>query len=146
VTEMTALAGTMGRHYALAEGQPPDVAEAIFESVLPRQARVVTKPYPTPTLVCAAQPPARAARHAPALPGAACSGVGLRVGSARAAGRAPQAAAAGSAVPRQTRHVTAWAVDQARSLCELRKLAEPRWRAAIMGSALQGSSHEGVTC
>ena len=26
VTDMTALAGTMGRHYALAEGQPPEVA------------------------------------------------------------------------------------------------------------------------
>eukprot|EP00887_Chlorella_sp_A99_P006103 scaffold22.g6103.t1 len=38
VTEMTALAGTMGRHYALREGQDPAVAEAIFESVLPRQA------------------------------------------------------------------------------------------------------------
>ncbi len=108
MTEMTALAGTMGRHYALAEGQPPDVAEAIFESVLPRQARVVAKPYPNPTLVCAAQSPPRAAGHAPALPGAACSGVGSRVGSARAEGRAPQTAAAGSAVPRQARHVTAW--------------------------------------
>lgn len=39
VMEMTALAGTMGRHYALAAGQPADIAEAIFESVLPRQAR-----------------------------------------------------------------------------------------------------------
>ncbi|KAK9839286.1 hypothetical protein WJX81_005719 [Elliptochloris bilobata] len=38
VTEMTALAGVMGRHYALAEGQPPEVAQAIYESVLPRQA------------------------------------------------------------------------------------------------------------
>ena len=36
--EMTALAGVMGRHYALAEGLPHDIAEAIFESVLPRQA------------------------------------------------------------------------------------------------------------
>lgn len=38
VTEMTALAGIMGRHYALMEGQTPDVAAAIFESVLPRHA------------------------------------------------------------------------------------------------------------
>ena len=38
VMEMTALAGVMGRHYALAEGLPHDIAEAIFESVLPRQA------------------------------------------------------------------------------------------------------------
>ncbi|KAF8057144.1 EDD1 [Scenedesmus sp. PABB004] len=38
VTEMTALAGTMGRHYAQAQGLPEDVATAIFESVLPRQA------------------------------------------------------------------------------------------------------------
>lgn len=38
VMEMTALAGTMGRHYALQEGLPSAVAEAIFESVLPRQA------------------------------------------------------------------------------------------------------------
>ncbi|KAK9809022.1 hypothetical protein WJX72_008075 [[Myrmecia] bisecta] len=36
VTEMTALAGTMGRHYALREGLPEAVAEAIWESVLPR--------------------------------------------------------------------------------------------------------------
>ena len=38
VTEMTALAGVMGRHYALREGQDPAVATAIFESVLPRNA------------------------------------------------------------------------------------------------------------
>lgn len=38
VTEMTALAGIMGRHYALKEGQDPAVAAAIFESVLPRNA------------------------------------------------------------------------------------------------------------
>lgn len=38
VMEMTALAGTMGRHYALKQGLPEPVAEAIFESVLPRQA------------------------------------------------------------------------------------------------------------
>lgn len=38
VMEMTALAGVMGRHYALREGQDPAVAQAIFESVLPRNA------------------------------------------------------------------------------------------------------------
>lgn len=38
VTEMTALAGIMGKHYALMEGKDPDVATAIFESVLPRNA------------------------------------------------------------------------------------------------------------
>jgi glycyl-tRNA synthetase len=38
VTEMTELAGIMGRHYALREGQSPEVAQAIFESVLPRFA------------------------------------------------------------------------------------------------------------
>lgn len=38
VTEMTALAGVMGKHYALLEGKKPEVAEAIFESVLPRHA------------------------------------------------------------------------------------------------------------
>ena len=38
VTEMTALAGVMGQHYALMEGQSPEVALAVFESVLPRNA------------------------------------------------------------------------------------------------------------
>lgn len=38
VMEMTALAGTMGRHYALKEGLAPELAEAIFEAALPRQA------------------------------------------------------------------------------------------------------------
>ncbi|KAG2494176.1 hypothetical protein HYH03_007534 [Edaphochlamys debaryana] len=38
VTEMTALAGTMGRHYAHKQGLPQEVAEAIFEACLPRQA------------------------------------------------------------------------------------------------------------
>lgn len=38
VTEMTELAGTMGRHYAILEGQEPSIAEAIFESVLPRNS------------------------------------------------------------------------------------------------------------
>jgi glycyl-tRNA synthetase len=38
VTEMTELAGEMGRHYALLEGAPPEVAQAVYESVLPRGA------------------------------------------------------------------------------------------------------------
>jgi len=38
VTESTALAGVMGAHFARAGGAPEAVAEAIFESVLPRQA------------------------------------------------------------------------------------------------------------
>ncbi|MEW5302291.1 MAG: hypothetical protein WDW36_005092 [Sanguina aurantia] len=38
VMEMTALAGVMGRHYALQEGLDGAVAEAIFEAALPRQA------------------------------------------------------------------------------------------------------------
>ncbi|DBA71104.1 TPA: hypothetical protein ACH3X2_011520 [Trebouxia sp. C0005] len=36
VTEMTVLAGVMGRIYALRQGEQPEVAQAIFESVLPR--------------------------------------------------------------------------------------------------------------
>lgn len=36
VMEFTSLSGIMGRHYALREGQPPEVAEAVFEFVLPR--------------------------------------------------------------------------------------------------------------
>ncbi|GBG74740.1 hypothetical protein CBR_g19146 [Chara braunii] len=38
VVEFTALAGIMGRHYASKEGQPPEVAEALFEIRLPRFA------------------------------------------------------------------------------------------------------------
>lgn len=38
VVEMTSLQGTMGREYALREGQPPAVANAIFEHWLPRGA------------------------------------------------------------------------------------------------------------
>ena len=38
VTEMTGLAGTMGQHYALKSGEASDVADAIFEAVLPRYA------------------------------------------------------------------------------------------------------------
>ena len=36
VTEMTALAGVMGRIYAQHQGEAPEVAQAVFESVLPR--------------------------------------------------------------------------------------------------------------
>ena len=38
VMELTALAGTMGRHYAQKEGLPAAVSEAIFEACLPRSA------------------------------------------------------------------------------------------------------------
>lgn len=38
VMEFTSLAGIMGKHYALREGQSTAVANAIFESVLPRHA------------------------------------------------------------------------------------------------------------
>jgi glycyl-tRNA synthetase len=38
VVEMTSLQGVMGREYALREGQPPEVAQAIFEHWLPRSA------------------------------------------------------------------------------------------------------------
>lgn len=38
VMEMTALAGTMGRHYAIKQNLPSAVCEAIFEAALPRQA------------------------------------------------------------------------------------------------------------
>ncbi|KAK9794936.1 hypothetical protein WJX73_001985 [Symbiochloris irregularis] len=38
VVELTSLAGTMGRHYALKSGLSEGVAQAIFESVLPRTA------------------------------------------------------------------------------------------------------------
>lgn len=54
VTEMTALAGTMGRHYALKEGLPAAVAEAIFESVLPRNAGDLLPQTPAGLLVSVA--------------------------------------------------------------------------------------------
>jgi glycyl-tRNA synthetase len=38
VTEFTALAGVLGKHYALKDGLSVEVAEAVFESVLPRNA------------------------------------------------------------------------------------------------------------
>jgi glycyl-tRNA synthetase len=54
VTEMTALAGVMGRHYALAGGADPAVAQAIFESVLPRHAGDELPASPAGVLVSAA--------------------------------------------------------------------------------------------
>lgn len=44
VTEMTALAGVMGRVYALHQGEPPEVAQAIYESVLPRCGPAFPRP------------------------------------------------------------------------------------------------------
>ncbi len=38
VVEMTSLQGVMGKYYALDSGEPPEVAEAIFEHYLPRYA------------------------------------------------------------------------------------------------------------
>ena len=38
VVEMTSLQGVMGRYYALHSGEPPIVAQAIFEHYLPRSA------------------------------------------------------------------------------------------------------------
>ena len=38
VREMPALGGVMGRHYALRDGEPAPVADAIYEAVLPRYA------------------------------------------------------------------------------------------------------------
>ncbi len=38
VVEMTSLQGTMGREYALRSGEPPEVAEAIYQHYLPRYA------------------------------------------------------------------------------------------------------------
>ncbi|EIE22621.1 hypothetical protein COCSUDRAFT_53607 [Coccomyxa subellipsoidea C-169] len=54
VTEMTGLAGTMGRHYALQCGTAPDVAEAIFEAVLPRHAGDALPRTPAGILVAVA--------------------------------------------------------------------------------------------
>ncbi|CAL8470617.1 g10159 [Coccomyxa elongata] len=54
VTEMTGLAGTMGRHYALQTGTAPDVAEAIFEAVLPRNAGDAVPRTPAGILVAVA--------------------------------------------------------------------------------------------
>jgi glycyl-tRNA synthetase len=54
VTEMTALAGTMGRHYALKQGLPEDVATAVFEAVLPRQAGDILPATPAGVVVAVA--------------------------------------------------------------------------------------------
>eukprot|EP00878_Enallax_costatus_P022661 GHUV01024061.1.p1 GENE.GHUV01024061.1~~GHUV01024061.1.p1 ORF type:complete len:440 (+),score=146.68 GHUV01024061.1:25-1344(+) len=54
VTEMTALAGTMGRHYAQKQGLPEDVCTAIFEAVLPRQAGDVLPQTPAGVIVAVA--------------------------------------------------------------------------------------------
>eukprot|EP00892_Ulva_mutabilis_P006376 jgi/Ulvmu1/410/UM001_0417.1 len=54
VTEMTSLAGVMGRHYAEKEGLPEDVALAIYESVLPRSANDDIPSSPAGVLASAA--------------------------------------------------------------------------------------------
>jgi glycyl-tRNA synthetase len=54
VTEMTALAGIMGQHYALKQGLPQDVADAVFEAVLPRQAGDVLPASPAGIVVAVA--------------------------------------------------------------------------------------------
>jgi glycyl-tRNA synthetase len=54
VMEMTALAGTMGKHYALKQGLEPAVAEAIFEACLPRQAGDVLPVTPAGVVVAVA--------------------------------------------------------------------------------------------
>lgn len=54
VTEMTALAGTMGRHYAQKQGLPEDVCTAIFEAVLPRQAGDILPSSPAGIIVAVA--------------------------------------------------------------------------------------------
>ena len=54
VTEFTALAGVMGKHYALKDGAPVEVAEAIFESVLPRNASDIVPKTPAGILVAVA--------------------------------------------------------------------------------------------
>ncbi|KAG1677161.1 hypothetical protein FOA52_000967 [Chlamydomonas sp. UWO 241] len=54
VTEMTALAGVMGRHYATVQGEDPAVALAVFESVLPRQAGDALPQSPAGILVSVA--------------------------------------------------------------------------------------------
>ena len=38
VMEFTALAGVMGKHYALKDGLSPEIAQAVFEAALPRSA------------------------------------------------------------------------------------------------------------
>lgn len=53
VMEMTALAGTMGRHYAQQERLPEPVCEAIYEAVLPRNAGDAVPTTPSGTSCCA---------------------------------------------------------------------------------------------
>lgn len=53
VMEMTALAGTMGRHYAQQERLPEPVCEAIYEAVLPRNAGDAVPTTPAGTSCCA---------------------------------------------------------------------------------------------
>jgi glycyl-tRNA synthetase len=50
VVEMTSLQGIMGREYALSSGEPPEVAQAIFEHYLPR-ASGDKRPQTLPGLV-----------------------------------------------------------------------------------------------
>lgn len=54
VMEMTALAGVMGRHYALKQGLRPEVAEAIFEAALPRHAGDILPTSPAGVVVAVA--------------------------------------------------------------------------------------------
>ncbi|GIL46417.1 hypothetical protein Vafri_3416 [Volvox africanus] len=54
VMEMTALAGTMGRHYAYKQGLSAAVAEAIFEAALPRFAGDLLPSSPPGVLVAVA--------------------------------------------------------------------------------------------
>jgi glycyl-tRNA synthetase len=51
VIEMTSLQGTMGREYALLSGHTPDVADAIFEHWLPRNANDILPASPAGTLL-----------------------------------------------------------------------------------------------
>jgi glycyl-tRNA synthetase len=54
VREMTSLAGVMGRHYALRSGEEPAVAEAIFESALPRSSGDLLPKTPAGALLAVA--------------------------------------------------------------------------------------------
>lgn len=54
VVEMTSLQGIMGREYALKEGYPEDVANAIFEHWLPRNADDIVPPSHAGTLLAIA--------------------------------------------------------------------------------------------
>ena len=54
VREMTSLAGVMGRHYALRSGEDAAVADAIFESALPRSSGDVLPRTPAGSLLAVA--------------------------------------------------------------------------------------------